>query len=162
MKKMSSRPVVFKTELLQLPDAALNKILVDTRNFLEPAEAALVAKEAKIIAAELRSCLDQSELDSIRSTPDEVLSFAHRDLGRAIRNEYELWLEGHHIAEIWRKAEREVPLASTVQYDCTSIDMTIMGRTVQITSSAPLLVDDHPCHPDNFSAYVLKVLKDSL
>jgi len=106
------------------------------RNFLFPEEQALVHKEAKMIATELRLWLPDAERDAIMRARDAHSVMFYTEICRAIRNEYDLWLEEHHITKIWLQAEREFPLSDGV--------------------------DDHPCHPDNFSAACMQKLWEIL
>lgn len=130
------------------------------RNTLFKHEQELVDKEATMIASELRLWLPDDERIAIKSaaSPDDIPF--RTELGRAIRNEYDLWLEEHHITKIWLQAEREFPLSEDGP---TAIEVPLGdGRIMTMSSNKPLVFDDHPCHPDNFSAYCMKKLWEML
>lgn len=126
------------------------------RNELTAAEEALIAKEVDMIAGELRLWLPDDERRAIKRTPKADLAKFSSCLGRAIRNEYDLWLEDHHITKIYLEAEAKFPLptdgATSVEVDAGD------GRKITVSSNMPIIVDDHPCHPDNFSARCIERL----
>ena len=119
------------------------------RDHLDPEQQALVNKEIEMIARELRLWLPDDERRAIKRTAKADLAIFHSTLGRAIRNEYDLWLEDHHITKIWHEANVRFPLPTDGP---TSIEMDAGdGRKVVISSNTPIIVDNHPCHPDAFS-----------
>lgn len=130
------------------------------RDDLNPHQTEMVASEIEKIARELKLWLSAEDKDALKFTPRQNLVCWHSSLGRAIRNEYELWIEGHHITEIWREAEKKFPLPKdgplTIQMDIGD------GRAIKLYSDTPLISDWHPCHPDNFSAKVIERLWEIL
>lgn len=105
------------------------------RDSLLPSEQALVDREANMIAAELRLWLPDAEREAIKHAPTSFSFSFYTELARSIRNEYDLWLEEHHITKIWVTAKASHP---DVDVDC------------------------HPCHPDNFSALCIQRLWEIL
>ena len=119
------------------------------RNSLTQAEQELVNKEANMIANELRLWLPDDERLQIKRTPKIELAKFSSSLGRAIRNEYDLWLEEHHITKIYLAAEAKFPLSNSGVMS-TEVDLGD-GKMVTVHSNTQFIVEDHPCHPDNFS-----------
>lgn len=105
------------------------------RNDLLPYEQELFDKEVNMIANELRIWLSNEDRSAIKFSKSPVKIPFYTELGRSIRNEYELWLDEHHITKIWIAANAQFP---------------------------PVWVDDHPCHPDNFSAKCIQRLWEIL
>ena len=130
------------------------------RNTLTPAQQELVDREAAMIAKELRLWLPDAERLAIKRSKKPIEVSFYTELTRAVRNEYDLWLEDHHITKIWLEAEKKFPLPEDGP---TSLQMpTDDGRVVVISSNMPIVIDDHPCHPDNFSATCIRRLWEIL
>ena len=145
---ISSRPLAF-TEI------ALNQMLTDARNFLTDEQQTLVNREIEHISDELLFRLPDDERLVLKHTTRDRVCSKFPELARAIRNEYDLWIDDHHVTDIWCRAEQDIPLSIS-----TPIQDTEDGRTVLIKGT--MLIDDHPCHPDNFSAAVVCRLWDKL
>ena len=130
------------------------------RNDLLPHEQQLLDKEVNMIANELKVWLSNEDRLVIKFSKSPIQIPFYTELGRSIRNEYELWLDEHHITKIWIAANEQFPLPEDGP---TSIDVGIGdGRIVRVSSNKPIVVDDHPCHPDNFSAECIKRLWEIL
>lgn len=113
-----------------------------------------------MIANELRVWLSQEDRLAIKCSNTPIQIPFYTELGRSIRNEYELWLEEHHITKIWIAANAQFPLS---EEGPLSIDVpTGDGRTVRVSSDKPIVIDDHPCHPDNFSGKCIRRLWEIL
>ena len=69
---------------------------------LSESEHALVEREKAMIANELKQWLPLHELQILKLAKLQKLSCAN--LLAAIETEYELWIEGHTVTEIWRRA----------------------------------------------------------
>ena len=90
-----------------------------------------------MVVREIKQYTGADELSSIKLCPKSELITLHHSLGAAIRAEYELWLNEHEVTSIWVKTRKQFPLN---------------GETV----------DDHPCHPDNFSFSCIERLWEEL
>lgn len=99
-------------------------------NRLTEAQVALVTTTRERIAKELLFWIPRDEASMIREMSRDELVVLHHSLGRHIRNEFELWLPEHEVTAIWHTNQ-------------PSVDAD---------------VDDHPCHPDNFSFSVIERL----
>lgn len=146
--------------MLKTLSSRIDPEVEQTRDSLTPAQVALYDKEIEMVARELRLWLPDDERRAIRRTPKTDLALFHSTLGRAIRNEYDLWLEEHHITKIWHEANVKFPLTAEGP---TSIEMDASdGRTVVVSSNAPIIFDNHPCHPDAFSMRCIERLWELL
>ena len=105
-----------------------------SRNSLLPHEQAVVDRYRAMVVRELRQWISATDLALIKSGPRYSPEIFL--LSMAVRNEYELWLPEHEVTSIWHQCELEFPLTTDV--------------------------DDHPCHPDNFSASCVFALWDQL
>lgn len=88
-----------------------------------------------MIANELQVWLSQEDRLAIKRSKTAIQIPFYTELGRSIHNEYELWVEEHHITKIW--------IAANQQFETPD-------------------VDDHPCHPDNFSGKCIQRLWEIL
>jgi hypothetical protein len=129
---------------------ALVKIAHDMRNHLEPEEKTLVLKEITLIARELKAWLSEQELSCIKLCPRESLKFTHQELINSVIKEYEISMEGHHISDIWRRAERQIPL-STIKVKSSFYFKLCNGARIKVAGYETLDIDDHPCEPTNFA-----------
>lgn len=80
-------------------------MLYSSRPEFQNVQSGELQKQIELISDELLFWLDDSERSSIKKMKKEDLILLHSTLGRDIRNEYELWIEGHHITEIWRASD---------------------------------------------------------
>jgi hypothetical protein len=129
------------------------------RNFLFSHEAGVVKRYRAMVVRELMEYLGADDKTAIKLTPVDSLCLLHSSLGMAIRNEYELWLPGHEVTSIFRMCEENHPLANEVPNLPTSIQ--VGDRMVNISGTS-VHVDDHPCHPDNFSMSCVQQLWEEL
>lgn len=107
------------------------------RNFMFKLEEGVANRYRQMVARELQEWIGAGDLQSIKHTPREKLIILHSSLGTAIRNEYELWMPEHEVTAIYGAAAAEFPLKA--------------GE-----------IDDHPCHPDNFSFSCIEQLWENL
>lgn len=80
-----------------------------------------------MVVRELNEFMSEEDKHLIAVMPQDQVCILHHSLGCAIRNEYELWMPEHEVSALWHQAQAAFPLDKESQ------------------------IDDHPCHPDNFS-----------
>ena len=98
----------------------------------------VVETEAAALAEELKRYMSAAELAAIKASTGNFAPEL-RHLARDIRTEFELWDPDHHVTAIWRRSPATFFLG-LIEAEC----------------------DNHPCHPDNFSAYVITKLQGML
>jgi hypothetical protein len=130
-----------------------------SRNFLFAAELAVVERYRAMVVRELMEYLGDEDKRSIKLAPQDEVVLLHSSLGMAIRNEYELWMPEHDVTAIFHKCEESHPLVDEAPNLPTSIQ--VGGRMVSISGTS-VHVDDHPCHPDNFSMSCVQSLWETL
>lgn len=130
-----------------------------SRNFLYLLETQIMIRYRDMIVRELTEYLGEDDKNAIRLTPADEVTLLHNSLGRAIRNEYELWMPEHEVTAIFHRCEESHPLAKEVPNMPTEI--RVGDRMVNISGTS-VHVDDHPCHPDNFSMSCLRQLWETL
>ena len=130
-----------------------------SRNFLFKAEQQVVDRYRAMVIRELVEYLGEDDKQAIRLTPKDDVVMLHHSLGTAIRNEYELWMPEHEVTEIYHRCEADRPL----KYEAPNLPefLKLGGQMISIQSTTPH-VDDHPCHPDNFSMSCVNQLWENL
>jgi hypothetical protein len=129
------------------------------RNFLYPVEQGVVNRYRDLVVRELMEFLGDEDKTAIRLTPLDDLISLHHSLGMAIRNEYELWMPEHEVTSIFHRCEQSHPLAN--ESPNLPAQIKVGDRMVNISGTS-VHVDDHPCHPDNFSMSCLRQLWETL
>lgn len=130
-----------------------------SRNFLYLVETAVVNRYRDMVVRELMEFMGEEDKRVFKLTPKEDLVMWHRSLGMAIRNEYELWMPEHEVTAIFHNCEESHPLSA--EAPTLPKEISIGGRMVGISGTS-VYVDDHPCHPDNFSMSCLRQLWETL
>jgi hypothetical protein len=123
-----------------LSDPALGALMKDLRNFISPAEAELIKEETALIAGNLAQHLHKEDLISIKNSSASQLH-QFRSLAKDIMTEYDLRSLDHHITEIWVAAEENISMES-----------------IRAATQSSEVVDEHPCHPRNFSFSCVQAL----
>jgi hypothetical protein len=100
-------------------------------------EDAVVTRYRSMVVRELMQHMSTEELEEIRLLPKEQTIVLHHSLGAAIRCEYELWMPEHEVSAFWVAANKQFPLE-------------------------PGQIDEHACHPDNFSMSCIDALWEEL
>lgn len=130
-----------------------------SRNFLYLTEQAIIGRYRSMVVRELMEYLGEDDKTSIRLTPLNALSVLHNSLGRSIRNEYELWIPQHEVTAIFHHCEKCHPLAA----ETPSLPKEIkIGDRMLTISETDVHIDNHPCHPDNFSMSCVRQLWETL
>lgn len=114
-----------------------------TRNQLIPAEQLIVDERRMRIVTELLNEISETDKGLIKAMSKDDLGQLHHSLGMAIRNEFGLWAPESDVNQIYQLCEIEFPL-----------DKEPMPLGYH--------VDDHPCHPDNFSFTCIEKLWETL
>jgi hypothetical protein len=130
-----------------------------SRNFLYLLETSVIERYRSMVVRELKEYLSADELECIKLTPLDELCEYHHSLGAAIRNEYELWLPCHEVTAVWHMAEIAFPLCNETPN--TPTEVRIGDKIVRVFSSEAH-IEDHPCHPDNFSMSCVRQLWEDL
>lgn len=130
-----------------------------SRNFLFAHEAEVIDRYRDMVVRELMEYLGNDDKSAIKLTPTDMVCVLHNSLGRAIRNEYELWMPEHEVTAIFHACEEQFNLANETPELPTEIQ--IGDKMINISGTA-VHVDDHPCHPDNFSMSCVHQLWEEL
>lgn len=130
-----------------------------SRNFLFAHETEVVERYRAMVVRELMEYLGADDKAAIKLTPEDSVCMLHSSLGMAIRNEYELWMPEHDVTSIFHACEGSYPLANETPN--LPAEIQIGGRMIRISGTA-VHVDDHPCHPDNFSMSCVQRLWENL
>jgi hypothetical protein len=131
-----------------------------SRNFLYLTEQRIVDRYRAMVAHELKKYLSTSELHDIKLTPVDDLYLFHTNLGAAIRNEYELWSSEHEVTSMWYIAEKMFPLSNELPN--VPAEVAIDCKIIRVQNSTIAHIDEHPCHPDNFSMSCIRELWENL
>ncbi len=130
-----------------------------SRNFLYLTEQASIERYRAMVVQELKQFISVEELQELKLTPLDDVCVYHHSLGTAIRNEYELWMPEHEVTRLWHQAETQFPLCN--EPPNTPTEVRIGDRIVRVFGSEAH-IDDHPCHPDNFSMSCVRQLWEDL
>jgi hypothetical protein len=130
-----------------------------SRNFLYAHEVDAVERYRAMVVRELMEYLGEEDKRAIKLAPCAEVVMLHNSLGRAIRNEYELWMPEHEVTAIFRACEESHPLANEVP--SLPAEILVGDRMINISGTS-VHVDDHPCHPDNFSMSCVQSLWETL
>jgi hypothetical protein len=130
-----------------------------SRNFTYLLEQQTMQRYRDLVVRELLEYLGEGDKREIRLTPKDDLCTLHHSLGMAIRNEYELWMPEHEVTAIFHKCEASHPLVNEPANLPTEI--RVGDRMVNISGTS-VHVDEHPCHPDNFSMSCVRQLWEAL
>jgi hypothetical protein len=130
-----------------------------SRNFLFVHETEIVERYRAMVVRELVEYLGAEDKRSIKLSPQSEVVMLHHSLGMAIRNEYELWMPEHDVTAIFHLCEGSYPLANEAPNMPTSIQV---GDRMMVISGTSVHIDEHPCHPDNFSMSCVQSLWETL
>jgi hypothetical protein len=130
-----------------------------SRNFLFVHETETVERYRAMVVRELMEYLGAEDKRSIKLSPQSEVVMLHHSLGMAIRNEYELWMPEHDVTAIFHLCEGSHPLANEAPNMPTSIQV---GDRMMNISGTSVHIDEHPCHPDNFSMSCVQSLWETL
>lgn len=129
------------------------------RNFLYLVELDVVNRYRNMVVRELMEYMGDEDKRVLQLTPKDDLVMYHRSLGMAIRNEYELWMPEHDVTAIYHRCEESHALSS--EPPSLPKEIKVGDRMVAISGTS-VHVDDHPCHPDNFSVSCIRQLWETL